>query len=65
MITYEEWKELMNIFNWAIERREKGGAFDDGWSLVLVVVWVVGLLTMCVFYRNWCGLGMRVAGTGD
>jgi hypothetical protein len=49
MITYEEWKELMNIFNWAIERREKGGAFDDGWSLVLVVVWVVGLLTTCVF----------------
>jgi hypothetical protein len=50
MITYEEWKELMNIFNRAIERREKGGAFDDEWSSVLVVVWVVGLLTTCVFF---------------
>jgi hypothetical protein len=65
MITYKEWKELMNIFNWAIKRWEKGGAFDDEWSSVLVVFWVVGLLTTCVFYRNWCGLGKRVAGTGD
>ena len=41
MIAYQEWKELRNIFNWAVERREKGGAFDNEWSSVLVMVWVV------------------------
>ena len=65
MITYKEWKELMNIFNWAVDRQEKCGAFDDKWSLVLVVVWVVRLLAVCVFYRNWCDLVMRVAGVSD
>ena len=29
MITYKKLKELMNIFNGAIEKREKCGAFYD------------------------------------